>query len=46
MNMEQRARQYDEIQKREGLLAYAVAHGETEEEDRIRAKLVKMVEEL
>ena len=44
--MEQRAQQYDEIQKLEGLLAYAVAHGEKEEEDRIRAELVKMVEEL
>ena len=44
MNMEQRARQYDEIQKLEGLLAYAVAHGETAEAERIRAQLVKMVE--
>ena len=44
MNMKQRARQYDEIQKLVGLLAYAVAHGEKEEEDRIRAELVKMVE--
>ena len=46
MNMEQRAQQYAEIHKLEGLLAYAVAHNETEEEDRIRAKLVKMAEEL
>lgn len=46
MNMEQRARQYDEIQKLEGLLAYAVAHGEKEEEDRIRAELVRKVEAL
>ena len=44
MNMEQRARQYDEIQKLEGLLAYAVAHGEKAQEERIRAQLVKMVE--
>ena len=44
MNMKQRARQYDEIQKLVGLLAYAVAHGEKEEEDRISAELVKMVE--
>jgi len=44
MNMEQRARQYDEIQKLEGLLAYAVAHGEKAEEERIRAQLVKMAE--
>lgn len=46
MNMEQRARQYDEIQKLEGLLAYAVAHGEKEEEYRIRADLVRKVEAL
>ncbi len=46
MNMEQRARLYDEIQKLEGLLAYAVAHGETEEAERIRAELVRMVEAL
>ena len=32
MNMEQKAQQYDEIQKLEGLLAYAVAHNETVEE--------------
>ena len=44
MNMEQRARQYDEIQKLEGLLAYAVAHGDKAEEERICAQLVKMVE--
>jgi len=31
---------------REGLLAYAVAHGEKAEEERIRAKLMKMVEGL
>lgn len=46
MNMEQRVRIMDEIRKFEGLLVYAVAHGETDEEERIRAKLVKMVEEL
>ena len=46
MNMEQRARQYDEIQKFEGLLAYAVAHNETEEAERIRAELVRIVEAL
>lgn len=46
MNMEQRARLYAEIQKLEGLLAYAVAHGEKEEAERIRAKLMKMVEGL
>ena len=46
MNMEQRAQQYDEIQKLEGLLAYAVAHGEKAEEERIRAELVRRVDEL
>ena len=46
MNMEQRARLYDEIQKMEGLLAYAVAHGDKAEEERIRAELVRKVEAL
>ena len=46
MNMEQRAQYMDEIQKLEGLLAYAVAHGEKAEEERIRAELVRRVEEL
>ena len=46
MNMEQRAKYVAEIQKLEGLLAYAVAHGEKEEAERISAKLVKMVEGL
>ena len=40
MKMEQRARYMEEIQKLEGLLAYAVAHGEKEEEDRIRTERV------
>ena len=44
MNMEQRARQYDEIQKLEGLLAYAVAHGDKAEDELIRAELVRKVE--
>jgi hypothetical protein len=46
MNMEQRAQYMAEIQKLEGLLAYAVAHGDKAEEERIRAQLVKMVEGL
>ena len=46
MNMEQRAQYMAEIQKLEGLLAYAVAHGEKEEAERIRAKLMKVVEGL
>ena len=44
MNMEQRAQQYAEIQKLEGLLAYAVAHGDKAEEERIRAQQVRKVE--
>lgn len=44
--MKQRARQYDEIQKLKGSLAYAVAHGEKAEEERIRAELVRIVDEL
>ena len=46
MNMDQRARYMAEIRKLEGLLAYAVAHGDKAEEERIRAELVKMVEAL
>ena len=46
MDMEQRSQYKAEIQKLEGLLAYAVAHGEKEEEDCFRAQLVKMVEEI
>ena len=44
MNMEQGSQYMAEIQKLEGLLAYAVAHGEKEEENRIRAELVRKVE--
>ena len=36
----------EEIQKLEGLLAYAVAHGDKAEEERIRAELLKLVEGL
>jgi len=46
MNMEPRSQYMAEIQKLEGLLAYAVAHGEKEEENRIRAELVRKVEEI
>ena len=44
MNMEQRSQYVAEIQKQEGLLAYAVAHGDKAEEERIRAELVRKVE--
>lgn len=43
MNLEQRERVYRSIQKLEGLLAYAVRHGETAEAERIRAELQKLV---
>ena len=46
MNMGQRAQCMAEIQKLEGLLAYAVAHGDKAEEERIRAELVRKVEAL
>ena len=46
MNMEPRAQYMAEIQKLEGLLAYAVAHGDKEEAERIRGELVRMVEAL
>lgn len=46
MNMEQRARYMAEIQKLKGLLAYAVAHNETEDAERIRAELMRMAENL
>lgn len=46
MNMEQRTRYMEEIQKLEGLLAYAVEHNEMDEAERIRAELVKLVEGL
>ena len=46
MNMEQRGRYMEEIQKLEGLLAYAVAHGDKAEAELIRAELVRMVEAL
>ena len=44
MNMEQRVRYMEEIQKLEGLLAYAVAHGDKAEEERIRAERVWRME--
>ena len=46
MNMEQKEQRMAEIHKLEGLLVYAVAHGEKEEAARIRNELVKMVEAL
>lgn len=46
MNMEQRERQFAAIHKLEGLLAYAIAHGEKDEEERIRAELARMIDAL
>ena len=43
MNLEQRERVYRSIQKLEGLLAYAVRHGDEAEVARIRAELQKLV---
>ena len=44
MNMEQRSQYVAEIQQLEGLLAYAVAHGDKAEEELIRAELVWRME--
>ncbi len=46
MNMEQRRLHMESIHKLEGMLAYAVEHGEFEEAERIRAELAKLVEAL
>ncbi len=46
MDLEQRERMMAKIKKLEGLLAYAVAHGEFEEADRLRSELAQLVEGL
>ena len=46
MNMELRERLLAAIQKLEGLLAYAIARGEKDEEERIRAELARMIDAL
>lgn len=46
MSMEQREQYMAEIQKLEGLLAYAVVHGRQGEDWRIRGELVKTAEAL
>lgn len=43
MNLEQREKVYRSIQKLEGLLAYAVRHGDEAEASRIRAELHKLI---
>ena len=44
MNIEQREKVYRSIQKLEGLLAYAVRHGDEGEALRIRAELNRIME--
>lgn len=46
MNMEQSTALLDRIHKLEGLLAYATAHGDNTEAERIRAELASLVEAL
>ena len=43
MNLEQREKVYRSIHKLEGLLAYAVRHGDEAEALRIRAELQKLI---
>ena len=43
MNLEQRAKRMCHIHKLDGLLAYAVAHGDEAEASRIRAELQKLI---
>ena len=44
MAMPQRDNTIEELKRLDALLEYAVAHGETEEAERIRAKLRKLTE--
>ena len=46
MNLEQRDRLYNHIQKLEGLLAYAVAHNDEAEAERLRVEMTRIVEGL
>ncbi len=46
MNLEQREKRLEHIRKLEGLLAYAIAHGEKEEAERIKKELIETVEGL
>ena len=46
MNLEQRAKRMEDIRKAEGLLAYAVSHGDEAEAGRLRAELARMLEDL
>ena len=46
MNMELRERLLAAIRKLKGLLAYAVAHGESKEAERIQRELARLIESL
>ena len=46
MNLEQREKVCRSILKLEGLLAYAVAHDDEAEAARLRAELVRLMEDL
>ncbi len=46
MNLEQREKLNSHINKLEGLLAWAIAHGEKEEAERLRQELAQLVEGL
>ena len=43
MNLEKKKKVYRSIHKLEGLLAYAVRHGDEAEASRIRAELYKLI---
>ena len=46
MNLEERERLFHHIQQLEGLLEYAVMHGDEDEAARLRAELTKLVEKV
>ena len=46
MNMEQRAAMLAEIHRLEGLIAYAEAHGDFEELQRLKERLSSLIEQV
>ncbi len=46
MNLEQREKRLEHIRKLEGLLAYAVAHNDEPEIDRLRGELKRIAEDM
>ncbi len=46
MNSEMKAERMEEIKKLEGLLAYAVAHNDEPEIDRLRGEVKRIMEDL